>query len=79
MTIKEARYGRMSAGRCISQEYGHIGCSNDVTTYLDGLCSGRHQCSSNVRLLMDIAQPCPKDFTSYLEASYTCKKGEFIL
>ena len=70
-----ARYGRMRTGRCISEEYGHIGCFADVTNYLDGLCSGRHSCDVTVRKLLDIAQPCPDDLTCYLEADYECVAG----
>ena len=70
-----ARYGRMRTGRCISEEYGHIGCFADVTNYIDGLCSGRHSCDVTVRKLLDIAQPCPDDLTCYLEADYDCVSG----
>lgn len=77
--VEEARYGRMRSGRCISEQYGPSGCSSDVTTYLDGLCSGRHSCETDVRLLIDITSPCPKDFMSYLAAGYTCRKGESFL
>ena len=73
--VDTAQYGRMRAGRCISGE-GYIGCSADVRVYLDGHCSGRRQCSVSVASLTDIVQPCRRDFTSYLEASYTCMKGE---
>ncbi len=74
--MKEARYGRMRTGRCISEEYGHIGCFADVTNYMDSTCSGRHKCDVTIRKLMDIAQPCPADLTSYLEASYDCVPGQ---
>ncbi len=32
--IEDARYGRMSLGRCITNFYGNIGCSEDVTSKL---------------------------------------------
>ena len=73
--IGSAQYGRMRAGRCISGE-GYIGCSADVRVYLDGRCSGRRQCAVDVASLTDIVQPCRRDFTSYMEASYTCMKGQ---
>jgi len=72
--IETAHYGRMRAGRCIAGE-GYIGCSADVRVYLDGHCSGRRQCAVQVASLTDIVQPCRRDFTSYLEASYNCIKG----
>jgi len=72
--VETAQYGRMRSGRCISGE-GYIGCSADVRVYLDGQCSGRRQCAVSVASLTDVVQPCRRDFTSYLEASYTCMKG----
>jgi len=72
--MEAAQYGRMRAGRCISGE-GYIGCSADVRVYLDGHCSGRRRCSVSVASLTDVVQPCRRDFTSYLEASYACVKG----
>ena len=73
--IQVANYGRMRAGKCISGE-GYIGCQADVTPYLDSLCSGRHNCKVPVTEIRDVAQPCKKDFTSYLEVSYECVKGK---
>lgn len=63
---------------CIAGE-GYVGCySNDtVKRYLDNMCSGRHSCSVKVTDLADVVQPCKKDYTSYLEASYECVPGEF--
>lgn len=75
MMMKKAFYGRMRPGRCISRNYGNLGCAVDVLPYLDLMCSGQQSC--------DIAipdpdlhkkNPCPKDFTSYLEVSYQCIK-----
>ena len=74
IVIETAQYGRMRSGRCISGE-GYIGCSADVRVYLDGHCSGRRQCAVSVASLTDIVQPCRRDFTSYLHASYNCIKG----
>ncbi len=74
--IQEARYGRMRSGRCITKEYGQLGCSADVTSYLDGMCSGRQSCSTEVRKLMDVAQPCPRDLTNFLEAKFACVPGK---
>jgi len=76
--IESAHYGRMRSGRCISGE-GYIGCSADVRTFMDGHCSGRRHCVVTVASLTSIVQPCRRDFTSYLEATFTCKKGEIKL
>ena len=73
--MKHARYGRMRTGRCISEEYGHIGCEADLIKSMDSECSGRHTCAVSVRELMDIAQPCAQDLTCYLEADYECISG----
>ena len=75
IVIQEARYGRMSIGRCVSADYGNLGCSADVTNYIDTKCSGRHHCEMNVKELIDVAQPCDKDFSSYLQIRHECVKG----
>jgi len=72
--MQNAKYGRMRSGRCISGE-GYIGCSTDVTSYMDTQCSGRRTCEVKVTSLADVVQPCRRDFTSYLEASFKCVKG----
>ncbi len=76
IVIHEARYGRMTIGRCVSADYGNLGCHADATNYIDAKCSGRHHCEMNVKELIDIAQPCDKDFSSYLEVKHECAKGK---
>ncbi|KAK2150342.1 hypothetical protein LSH36_410g02008 [Paralvinella palmiformis] len=71
--IEGARYGRMALGRCVTQNYGHIGCGTDVTSDFDLECSGRRECVISVISLHD-KRSCPKDFKSYLEAGYRCVK-----
>lgn len=39
------------------------------------MCSGRHTCEVKVTDIRSVAQPCKRDYTAYLEASYTCVKG----
>ena len=73
LLLKSAVYGRMRIGRCVLGDF-NTGCSMSVTYYVDSQCSGREACDMSVRNLVDI-HPCPKDFTSYLEASYTCIDG----
>lgn len=74
--MTEARYGRLHLGRCVSRDYGHVGCSADVIEILDRTCSGQRRCQLPVPTLREVVQPCPKDLTSYLEASYTCIAGK---
>ena len=60
----------------VLDDYDHsMGCYADVLTYFDGQCSGRSGCKVVIGSLDAVAQPCPKDFKSYLEASYVCIKG----
>ena len=74
--IRTALYGRMHARRCITSDYvSALGCYTDVTGYIDSLCSGRQNCSVLVATIDSVAQPCPKDFKSYLEASFDCVRG----
>ena len=79
IVTESARYGRMRVGRCVSIGYGTVGCAVNALPFLDRRCSGRGQCS--FKLPDDslyALQPCPRDVTSYLEASYRCLKGMSI-
>jgi len=78
VVIERARYGRMSISRCVSGNYGHLGCYVDVRRLLHAKCSGRRSC--RVRVPDDdlfATRPCPSDFTSYLEATYRCQPGNY--
>ena len=80
LLMKSALYGRMSLGKCIRQDYGHIGCKADVLSILDGFCSGRQSCSVNandLNLMTEKAKVCPSDMAGYLAPSYKCIKGEY--
>ena len=75
--VSKALYGRLHAGRCITSDYAHaLGCYSDVTSYLEMVCSGHTDCSMLVATVDSVAQPCPKDFKSYLEVTYQCSNGE---
>ncbi|ESN98850.1 hypothetical protein HELRODRAFT_162310 [Helobdella robusta] len=77
VVMESARYGRMSIGRCVKQAMGELGCSTDVIHYMDHVCTGRQQCKIIVpNPDIDKFNPCLKEVTSYLEASYSCRKGE---
>jgi len=74
--VRSALYGRMKARRCITSDYANaLGCYSDVTAHVDALCSGRQNCSLLVATMDSVAQPCAKDFKSYLEAAYDCVPG----
>ncbi len=75
--MKSARYGRMRVGRCVARDYGYISCAADVLEEMDRRCSGSRKCHFNIPTLRETYQPCPKDLTAYLEASYSCVKGTF--
>ena len=60
-----------------SAEYEHsIGCYADVMAYMDSQCSGRQTCTILIATLEAVAQPCDKDFKSYLQATYSCVPGK---
>lgn len=75
--MTEALYGRMHVGRCVNDM--HIGCRANVREFMDRLCSGRQSCSVPVRKLMDYAQPCDEDYTSFLSTRYKCIKGTIYI
>ena len=72
--MKAAKYGRMRLGKCVTKNYGHIGCGTDVMPYMEERCSGRMSCLVSVISLHN-KRSCPKDFKSYLQASYECLEG----
>lgn len=74
--VTSAQYGRMHSGRCIKQNYGHVGCMADVTASVENECSGRRHCQFPVAQLLGVAAPCPTDVTSYLEATHKCVRGQ---
>ena len=80
IVMKSARYGRMRLGRCVEASLGFLGCSANVLELSDWKCSGRQEC--DIRIPdpdFDGTKPCYKELKMYLEASYSCLKGERIL
>jgi len=78
IVIDDAQYGRLRIGRCVSRDYGFLGCTADVVDMLDRTCSGRRRCELPVPRIRQLVQPCPKDLTSYLDASYHCERGHML-
>ena len=71
-----AMYGSMKIGRCLDEDYGHLGCAADVIGSADMICSGRRECLIEIpNKEMDGQRKCAKDPWRYLEVSYQCKKG----
>ena len=69
---------KMDNLRHLCRDYGYVGCVANVRTHMDSRCSGRRSCEVRIPdLTLDRANPCPKDFKTYLEASYGCVKGNF--
>jgi len=79
VVVDEARYGRQRLGRCVTRDYGFIGCTANVIDVLDAACTGRTWCEVPVPSLRRRVQPCPKDLTAYLYATYHCIKGTTLV
>ena len=80
IVMETAVYGRMRMNRCVTVDYGNLGCSLDVRRHFDSLCSGRQKCDIKVpddKLYS--MKPCPGDVVSYVEASFSCIKGKLTL
>ena len=71
--MERALFGRMASGRCISEV--HLGCSHNVLPYLDNHCTGHRRCNIDVNALVKVAEPCNRDYKSYLDAAYQCVPG----
>ena len=76
IVVISAQYGRMRSGNCLDGK-GYTGCVADVRSHLEKLCSGRQRCTVDVSALGSVAQPCDRDYVSYLEASYKCVNGQY--
>jgi len=80
--MTDARYGRMSIGRCVRTDYGYVGCWVDVLGYMDSSCSGRRSCELGIpdqglkNAIAASANRCPREFKTYLNASYDCFEGK---
>ena len=74
--MEKALFGRMSLGECIEMDHGHLGCSADALKHLDSVCSNTKSCEMVVSGIdIPVETLCPKDFTSYLDASFACTRG----
>lgn len=78
--VERARYGRMNLSKCVRENFGYIGCSNDVLDVMDAYCSGRKTCSLRIldENFMNM-KPCHEDLKSYLGIEYRCIKGIYGL
>lgn len=82
IVMTAAAYGRMRLGRCVKKDLGYVGCSADVLEVMDHLCSGRYECEFRIPDLdkyRQVDQTCLEELKAYLEASYTCVDGKYIM
>ncbi|KAI0242201.1 hypothetical protein LSAT2_014429 [Lamellibrachia satsuma] len=80
VVITNARYGRMSPGRCVGRDYGYLGCSTDVLDLADSWCSGRSSCQIPVpNSAFKRRVDCPKDLKPYFEVAYHCLQVQLAL
>jgi hypothetical protein len=75
--VTEAKYGLVSLGRCLTADYGYVGCFADVSDYVSARCSGRRFCRQDIpdKFLSAAATKCRPEFKSFLLASYRCLPG----
>ena len=78
--MRSAVYGRMRIGRCVEAGLGFLGCSADVLRLADAKCSERQSCDIAIPDKdFDATRPCYKELKVYLEASYICMRGQYLL
>ena len=68
----------MKIGKCIDRDLGFLGCSADARNQLDKVCSNKNSCEMVISHI-SVATTCPRDVTSYLQASYDCVQGSNAL
>jgi len=89
IVMEKALFGRMRVGRCITSDAyltalqqvdpNIIGCSADVLSYLNRVCSGRSACDVSVpNTELHAFRPCNGQLTTYMEASYSCVPGKYL-
>lgn len=80
VVITSALYGRMTVGRCVSRNYGYIGCRADILKHVAKLCSGKRSCGiNNFATSFAEYRVCPADLKGYMEVSFECVPGELFL
>jgi len=79
VVVRSARYGRLRLNRCAAKSYGNLGCGADVTAMFSRTCSARRSCHVAVISLHEIHTTCPSDLKAYVELTYDCVKGAFLL
>ncbi len=50
----------------------------NLYSFADQSCSGRVSCDLDVHDFIKLFHPCPRELSSYLEASYICIPGKLI-
>ncbi|ESO07845.1 hypothetical protein HELRODRAFT_184109 [Helobdella robusta] len=78
INIQLARYGRMFSKRCVSRQFGHFDCQNDVTDSLRLMCGQRLSCSLEVFLSFGNLKPC-SELESFLHVHYECLPASCIV
>ena len=74
VTVTAAFYGRMQLGRCVSANYGYLGCKADVTDIMNSRCSGQQSCGISIPdEELEATDVCHSDLLKYLAINYTCE------
>ena len=76
IVMRNATYGRMRIAKCVKQDYGFVGCGNDVMAVLESRCSGRRSCDVRVSDPVFDEFGCNPELKSYLSADFTCVTGK---
>ena len=77
--MEYAAYGRMALGKCVTKDYGNVGCQINVLQETDRRCSGKRICRIGVPdAVFDQGSVCPIEFRTYLAASYKCLKSRSL-
>jgi len=67
-------------GRCVTEDFGHLSCVDDVLFEVASSCSGRHACEVRVDdKVFRRAKPCHKDLKNHLWVSYHCTNGQCFI
>ena len=88
MVVNQAKYGRMSIGKCLTenemQVFGSqrqdprvLGCHNDVTDVLNAKCALNKSCEIKIIDLENTENTaCHMGLKMYLEVEFSCLPGK---
>lgn len=75
--ITKALYGHMALGKCLTVDFGHLGCAADITDIVSQRCDGKQKCEIDIdddEIVNE--EPCLNGLELYMEITHACIPGK---